>query len=161
MCQTLHAAVFRSTYIICAALLPVFTLNLFCAQPLQAYKQDPIFIEQLERQLLDFLSPSSKAPRLSLKAMPKAQRALVHEYAESGFGLVSHSTGNEPNRAVQVFKTPSSGAFGLWCVDSWLVSGFGVLNVCVSVELAQLYCNPALSGKNKHMCSHVFTHRQH
>lgn len=41
--------------------------------------------------------------------MPKAQRALAHEYAEEGFGLVSHSTGSEPNRAVQVFKTPSSG----------------------------------------------------
>ncbi|WIA19674.1 hypothetical protein OEZ85_005603 [Tetradesmus obliquus] len=78
---------------------------------LQAYKQDPLFIEQLERQLLAFLNPSSsKTPRLSLAPMPKAQRALAHEYAEEGFGLVSHSTGSEPNRAVQVFKTPSSGA---------------------------------------------------
>ncbi|KAF6252974.1 hypothetical protein COO60DRAFT_478866 [Scenedesmus sp. NREL 46B-D3] len=77
---------------------------------LQAYKQDPLFIEQLERQLLEFLSPGSKAPRASLGAMPKAQRALAHEYAEAGFGLVSHSTGNEPHRAVQVFKTPSAGA---------------------------------------------------
>eukprot|EP00775_Hariotina_reticulata_P012539 gene12539-12672_t len=42
--------------------------------------------------------------------MTKAQRAIAHEYAESGFGLVSHSVGGEPHRAVQVFKTPSSGA---------------------------------------------------
>jgi hypothetical protein len=77
---------------------------------------------------MGFLAPSSKAPRLSLGAMPKAQRALVHEYAESGFGLVSHSTGNEPNRAVQVFKTPSSGGFAgwwrLWFLACWL--GFRV-----------------------------------
>jgi hypothetical protein len=86
------------------------TPNPALSSVLQAYKQEPIFIEQLERQLLDFLAPSSKAPRLSLGAMPKAQRALAHEYAEAGFGLVSHSTGKEPNRAVQVFKTPSSGA---------------------------------------------------
>jgi hypothetical protein len=37
---------------------------------------------------------------------------LVHEYAEAGFGLVSHSTGNERSLAVQVFKTPSSGKVG-------------------------------------------------
>jgi hypothetical protein len=92
---------------------PALSCNLLPLSCKQAYKQDPIFIEQLERQLLDFLAPSSKAPRLALGAMPKVQRALVHEYAEAGFGLVSHSTGNEPNRAVQVFKTPSSGGWRL------------------------------------------------
>ena len=93
---------------------------------LQAYKQDPLFIEQLERQLLAFLNPSSsKTPRLSLAPMPKAQRALAHEYAEEGFGLVSHSTGSEPNRAVQVFKTPSSGGLqeGLVRGVSWGLVG--------------------------------------
>lgn len=75
----------------------------------QAYKQDPVFIEQLEDQFLEFLV--GKAPRLTLSPMPKARRALVHEYAEQGWGFVSHSSGNEPNRAVQLFKAPSSGVW--------------------------------------------------
>lgn len=86
---------------------------------LQTYKQDPVFIEKLEDQFLDFLG--GKAPRLTLKPMPKAQRALVHEYAEQGWGFVSHSSGNEPNRAVQLFKAPSSGGLcrGVWGLPVW------------------------------------------
>lgn len=83
-------------------------LLLLLLPPCQAYKTDPLFIEQLEQQLMKFLA-AAKTPRLSLNPMTKAQRAVVHEYAESGFGLVSHSVGMEPNRAVQMFKTPSSG----------------------------------------------------
>jgi hypothetical protein len=103
-------------------------LLLLHTQP-QAYKQAPLFIEQLEDQFLDFLS--TKAPRLSLPPMPKAQRALVHDYAEAGWGFVSHSSGSEPNRAVQLFKAPSSGLFpsagrlqeggwGLCVVRGWI-----------------------------------------
>jgi hypothetical protein len=89
-------------------LLPLLLLPLLLLQA-QAYKQDPVFFDHLEDQLLDFLG--GKAPRLTLKPMPKAQRALVHEYAEHGWGFVSHSSGNEPNRAVQLFKASSSGVW--------------------------------------------------
>lgn len=75
-----------------------------------------MFIEHLEDTFLELLA--TKAPRLALPPMPKPQRTLVHEYAEQGWGLVTHSSGNEPNRAVQLFKAPSSG---------WWVSG----GVCV------------------------------
>lgn len=91
-----------------------------------------MFIEQLEDKFLDLLA--TKAPRLALPPMPKAQRVLVHEYAEQGWGFVTHSSGNEPNRAVQLFKAPSSGWCGCFCwgwgwggeVGDWVV-GVGVV----------------------------------
>ncbi len=76
---------------------------------MQAYKIDPIFIEQLEQQFMAFLREGPKSSRLALQPLAKVQRALVHEYAEAGWGFVSHSVGSEPHRVVQVFKTPSSG----------------------------------------------------
>jgi hypothetical protein len=78
----------------------------------QAYKLDPVFIEQVEGQFLQLLAGSSKAPRLQLPPMPKARRQVVHEYAEQGWGFVTHSVGSEPQRAVQLFKSPSSGVAG-------------------------------------------------
>lgn len=73
-----------------------------------------MFIEHLEDTFLELLA--SKAPRLALPPMNKQQRALVHEYAEQGWGFVTHSSGNEPNRAVQLFKAPSSGGCLVVCV---------------------------------------------
>lgn len=89
----------------CITLLASLSHTLPCTQ---AYKVDPLFVEGLECRLSAFVA--SKSARLALQPMPKAQRALVHEYAEAGWGLVSSSVGAEPSRAVQLFKTPTSGA---------------------------------------------------
>ncbi|MEW5300308.1 MAG: hypothetical protein WDW36_003247 [Sanguina aurantia] len=65
------------------------------------------WVEGLESEFTSFLMDASKK-RHSLAPMPASRRALVHELAEA-YGLTSHSTGQEPNKCVQVFKTPQSG----------------------------------------------------
>lgn len=75
---------------------------------LQAAKDDPLWIESLERDFTSFVADKGKL-RLTLQPMPAAKRELVHEYAEQGFGLTTHSVGQEPNRAVQLYKGNASG----------------------------------------------------
>ena len=46
--------------------------------------------------------------RQSLSAMPREQRAVVHQLAEQ-YGLATSAYGQEPGRYIELFKTPSAG----------------------------------------------------
>ncbi|KAG2431332.1 hypothetical protein HYH02_013322 [Chlamydomonas schloesseri] len=68
------------------------------------------WVASVERELGRFLADPSAPRRTSLPAgMSQAQRALVHELA-THWGLATHSTGAGAARAVQVLRSPCSGA---------------------------------------------------
>jgi hypothetical protein len=75
---------------------------------LHATQSNPAFILSLESDMEGFMRDGA-AQRKILGAMPSAQRQVVHEYAQVGWGLSSHSVGHEPNRRVNLFKVPTSG----------------------------------------------------
>lgn len=68
---------------------------------LKAAKEDVGRIKELEALLEDFVR--SRAARRQLAPAPKPHRAILHGMAEQ-YGIPSASLGNEPNRAVQLFK---------------------------------------------------------
>lgn len=73
---------------------------------LLAAKHIPGIVAQLEASFAAFLAdPETK--RVSLAAMPRSQRAVVHVLARQ-YGLTSHSTRAEPHRCVELFKNPKS-----------------------------------------------------
>ena len=78
-------------------------------RPTQNKTTQPAFVEGVEAELAALLADAS-ARRRVLPPMPRARRALVHEYASEAWGLSSSSTGQEPRRAISVFKTAASGA---------------------------------------------------
>eukprot|EP00798_Chlamydomonas_sp_ICE-L_P026117 gene26117-11836_t len=63
----------------------------------------------VERDIAVFLSDPS-ATRTSLQPMARAQRDLVQELAEHGYGLATSLLGCEPKRCVQLIKTAGCGA---------------------------------------------------
>lgn len=69
---------------------------------LEAAKRDPAWVESIERELGMFVADGSIKRRV-LAPMPQYQRALVHAMAEQ-YGLASASSGQEPRRAVELFK---------------------------------------------------------
>ena len=69
-------------------------------------KHIPGIVAELERSFAAFLrDPDAK--RMSLPAMLRSQRAVAHALAEQ-YGFASNSVRAEPNRCVEVFKTPKS-----------------------------------------------------
>ena len=52
----------------------------------------PDWANAVERDISSFVADAS-AKRLALQPMSRAQRALVHELAEQGYGLATASTG--------------------------------------------------------------------
>jgi len=63
-------------------------------------------VKRIERRLSELIN-DQRATSVSLKAMPRAQRALVHEFVEF-YGLRSESHDAEPRRYVRVIKTSMS-----------------------------------------------------
>jgi hypothetical protein len=80
----------------------------YSAALLAAARADPDWADAVERGARALLADASKQ-RLALPPMPHARRALAHEYLSSAFGLVTQSSGQEPRRAVTIFKAPASG----------------------------------------------------
>lgn len=74
---------------------------------LAAAQQHPKFIEGLERQLAAFIADKS-SKRESLSAMPREQRQVAHALAEQ-YGLATLAFGQEPQRCIELIKTPSAG----------------------------------------------------
>ena len=66
----------------------------------------PGVVAQVEASFAAFLADPG-AKRASLPPMPRSQRALAHALAAQ-YGLASHSLKAEPNRCVEVFKSPNS-----------------------------------------------------
>lgn len=89
---------------------------------LAAAKKDPLFFEGLEAEWGAFLADPARQ-RLVLAPMPHKQRALVHEYAEEGWGFTSSSNGQEPQRAVTLFKAPATGEQHMVVFVCWGVGG--------------------------------------
>ncbi|KAI3426465.1 hypothetical protein D9Q98_008832 [Chlorella vulgaris] len=74
---------------------------------LSAAQRHPRFVEGVERQLAEFVV-DKQSRRVSLSSMPREQRAVVHAMAEQ-YGLASTSFGQDPQRYVELFKTPTTG----------------------------------------------------
>ncbi len=75
------------------------------------------FVDEVERQLAAFVASNDRRRRLP--AMPKDQRRFVQELAKE-YRITTASQGQEPNRAVELFKVcgPSPlGNTGLRCSD--------------------------------------------
>lgn len=68
---------------------------------LKAAKEDVERIKEFELLLEEFVK--SRAARRQLAPSPKPHRAILHGMAEQ-YGVPTVSLGNEPNRAVQLFK---------------------------------------------------------
>ena len=73
---------------------------------LAAAKQNPKFIKNIERELELFVVDKT-AKRRALSAFPRVHRAIVHGMAAQ-YGLATISSGQEPNRFVEMIKPPSS-----------------------------------------------------
>ena len=58
-------------------------------------------VQAMEAQLEDFASSAQK--RRSLPSMPKQERHIMHQLADS-YGLATQSFGSEPARHIDIFK---------------------------------------------------------
>lgn len=70
---------------------------------LQVAKQDMGWVEGIERELKDFIA-DPRTKRRALGPMNRQKRMAVHGIAQQ-YGIASASVGQEPKRAVELFKT--------------------------------------------------------
>ena len=75
---------------------------------LEVAKRDPAWVHSVEKELGSFVA-ERELKRKVLNPMPRAQRALLHAMAQQ-YGLASVSTGAEPRRSVELFKTGNTAA---------------------------------------------------
>lgn len=73
---------------------------------LMTARKNPTTVQHIQRHFAAFLAETA-AKRYQLPAMPREQRKLAHDMAEH-YGFTSQATGQEPQRAIQLFKTPRS-----------------------------------------------------
>ncbi|KAL6777341.1 hypothetical protein ACKKBF_B21135 [Auxenochlorella protothecoides x Auxenochlorella symbiontica] len=73
---------------------------------ISAAQRDPAAISRLEAALADFVAGGGPQRR-TLWPMPHGQRAVAHALA-GRYGLVSVGVGQEPQRCVQLLRTPSA-----------------------------------------------------
>ena len=76
--------------LLCSAILPEYAPS--PPPPPQAAQDHVTWMEQVEHQITAFVADTS-AKRLVLSPMTQAQRGLVHELAQEGYGLATVSTG--------------------------------------------------------------------
>jgi hypothetical protein len=72
---------------------------------LKAAKADVETVKEFENILEDFMRSSSS--RRQLAPSPRSHRMMLHGMAEQ-YGIATASTGQEPRRAIQLFKPPSA-----------------------------------------------------
>ena len=93
---------------------------------LKAAKADVETVKEFEKILEDFMKSSSS--RRQLAPSPRSHRMMLHGIAEQ-YGIATASTGQEPRRAIQLFKPPSA---SIALPDPLLSS------ICVSVSDAEI-----------------------
>ena len=93
-------------------------------------------VQAMEAQLEDFASSAQK--RRSLPSMPKQERHIMHQLADS-YGLATQSFGSEPARHIDIFKVTvasESAALQLACTPNCKLDA----DRAASKSARSLYC---------------------